>query len=166
MSFCRGSPAPSLQSPQTICSKTNLIPFYPPAYTNFTYSDIDVTSTAKSGPATGAIISGGRADLFETVATVTAKIANSGGVAGAEVAQLYLGLPSSAPASPPQQLRSFAKLKLAAGASGTATFNLRRRDLSYWDTARQEWVVPSGTFAVGVGSSSRDIRLKGEITVA
>src|SRR4051794_7224272 len=60
------------------------------AYTNFTYSDITVTSTAKAGAASGATVPGGRADLFETVATVTATITNSGGVEGAEVAQLYL----------------------------------------------------------------------------
>jgi beta-glucosidase len=100
-----------------------------------------------------------------TVATVTAKITNTGGVAGAEVPQLYLGYPASTPSVPPKQLRGFNKLKLDAGASGTATFNLRRRDLSYWDTARQGWVVPSGEFTVYVGASSRDVRLTGKIVV-
>ncbi|KAK4213427.1 glycoside hydrolase superfamily [Rhypophila decipiens] len=136
------------------------------SYTNFTYSDIAVTSQAKAGPATGATIPGGREDLWETVATVTATITNSGGVDGAEVAQLYITLPSSAPAAPPRQLRGFDKLKLAPGASGTATFNLRRRDLSYWDTRAQNWVVPSGSFGVSVGASSRDIRLTGTISVS
>lgn len=112
------------------------------------------------------MISGGRADLFEIVATVTAQVTNSGGVAGAEVAQLYIGLPSSAPDSPPKQLRGFTKLSLAPGASGTATFNLRRKDLSYWDVGKQNWVVPAGEFAVSVGASSRDIRLTGIITVS
>jgi beta-glucosidase len=137
-----------------------------PAYTNFTYSDITVESSAKSGPASSQKAPGGAADLFDTVATVTAKITNSGGLAGSEVAQLYIGLPSSAPASPPKQLRGFDKLPLSAGASGTATFKLRRRDLSYWDVGRQQWVVPSGDFTVSVGASSRDIRLTGKITVA
>ncbi|KAK4112785.1 glycoside hydrolase family 3 protein [Canariomyces notabilis] len=135
------------------------------SYTNFSYSDLTITSTARAGPATGATVPGGPADLWETVATVTAKITNSGGVAGAEVPQLYITLPSSAPATPPKQLRGFAKLKLNPGASGTATFNLRRRDLSYWDVGRQNWVVPSGQFGVSVGASSRDVRLTGSITV-
>ncbi|CAP61089.1 uncharacterized protein PODANS_3_590 [Podospora anserina S mat+] len=134
------------------------------SYTNFTFSDIKITSNVKPGPATGQTIPGGPADLWEDVATVTATITNSGAVEGAEVAQLYIGLPSSAPASPPKQLRGFSKLKLAPGASGTATFNLRRRDLSYWDTRLQNWVVPSGNFVVSVGASSRDIRLTGTIT--
>jgi beta-glucosidase len=96
------------------------------------------------------------------VSTVTAKITNSGGVAGAEVPQLYLGYPASANA-PPKQLRGFNKINLAVGASSTATFKLRRRDLSVWDGAK--WVVPSGEFSVYVGSSSRDVRLTGKITV-
>lgn len=136
------------------------------AYTNFTYSAITVSSTATSGPATGETVPGGRADLFETVATVSATITNTGGVTGAEVAQLYISLPSSAPASPPQQLRGFDKLALEPGASGTVTFDLRRKDLSYWDVASQNWVVPSGSFGVSVGASSRDFRLTGTIEVS
>jgi beta-glucosidase len=110
-------------------------------------------------------VPGGSADLFDTVATVTATITNSGGVTGAEVAQLYIGMPASAPAAAPKQLRGFTKLKLDAGKSGTATFKLRRRDLSYWDSGRQTWVVPTGDFTVWVGASSRDVRLTGKITV-
>lgn len=125
-----------------------------------------VSSTATSGPATGAVAPGGRSDLFEQVATVTATITNSGSVTAAEVAQLYISLPSGAPAAPPKQLRGFAKLSLEAGASGTATFELRRRDLSYWDVTSQNWVVPSGSFGVSVGASSRDVRLSSSLAVS
>ncbi|KAL2141502.1 hypothetical protein VTI28DRAFT_2320 [Corynascus sepedonium] len=135
------------------------------SYTTFEYADLEATSTATAGPATGETIPGGAADLWEEVVTVTASITNSGEVDGAEVAQLYLTLPSSAPPSPPKQLRGFVKLKLAAGESGTATFNLRRRDISYWDSGVGQWVVPEGEFGVSVGSSSRDIRLTGSFTV-
>ncbi|KAL2132044.1 hypothetical protein VTI74DRAFT_4273 [Chaetomium olivicolor] len=137
------------------------------SYTNFTYSNIAVSpsSTLKSGPAIGTTIPGGAADLWESVATVTATITNSGGVAGAEVAQLYISLPASAPSAPPRQLRGFAKLRLEPGASGTATFKLRRRDLSYWDVGQQQWVVPQGAFTVVIGASSRDPRLTGSIEV-
>ncbi|KAH6857126.1 glycoside hydrolase superfamily [Chaetomium sp. MPI-CAGE-AT-0009] len=134
------------------------------SYTNFTYADLAVTSTVTAGPASGETIPGGAADLWETVATVTASVTNSGKVAGAEVAQLYITLPSAAPSTPPKQLRGFAKLKLEPGASGVATFNLRRRDLSYWDVGRAQWVVPEGEFVVSVGASSRDVRLTGSLT--
>ncbi|KAK5991544.1 Beta-glucosidase cel3A [Cladobotryum mycophilum] len=122
------------------------------SYTNYTYSNIQISSNARSGPANGPIVAGGPSDLFDTVATVTVNVQNSGGVAGAE--------------DTPKQLRGFDKLKLSAGQSATATFNLRKRDLTYWDTKSKKWVVPSGTFKVSVGASSRDIRLTGTINVA
>ncbi|SPO01536.1 probable beta-D-glucoside glucohydrolase [Cephalotrichum gorgonifer] len=135
------------------------------SYTTFEYADITVDSTATAGPATGDLAPGGPKDLYDTVATVTATITNSGSVDGAEVAQLYVTLPASAPEAPPKQLRGFAKLPLTAGESGTATFNLRRKDLSFWDTSAKKWVVPEGEFGISVGASSRDIRLEGTITV-
>jgi beta-glucosidase len=159
------SSSPITPSPFFISSISTLTQHpHHPAYTNFTYADIAVTSTVTAGPATGAIVPGGAADLWETVATVTASITNSGQVAGAEVAQLYITLPSAAPSAPPKQLRGFAKLKLEPGASGVATFDLRRRDLSYWDAGRGQWVVPAGEFTVSVGASSRDVRLTGKLT--
>jgi beta-glucosidase len=136
------------------------------AYTNYTYSNIQITSTAKSGPASGDIAPGGREDLFDNVATVTCTITNSGPVTGSEVAQLYITLPSGSPASPPKQLRGFVKLPLAAGSSGNATFDLRQKDLSYWDAKIQNWIVPSGSFGVSIGASSRDVRLTGTLQVS
>jgi beta-glucosidase len=136
------------------------------AYTTFNYSNIAITGTPTPGPASGTIVPGGSSSLFDTVATVTATIRNSGSVAGAEVAQLYIGLPSTAPSSPVRQLRGFQKVNIKAGANATVTFKLRRKDLSFWDTSAKAWTVPTGSFAVGVGASSRDIRLMGNIVVS
>jgi beta-glucosidase len=135
------------------------------AYTTFNYSNLATTGTPKAGPESGPTIPGGASSLFEVVATVTATITNSGTVAAAEVAQLYLGLPSSAPDSPIRQLRGFDKISIKPGASATVKFELRGRDLSYWDVAAKKWVIPSGKFAVDVGSSSRDLRIMGPISV-
>ncbi|KAM0283986.1 hypothetical protein ACHAQH_002181 [Verticillium albo-atrum] len=135
------------------------------SYTKYEYSNIAINSVAIGGPAIGETGPGGRVDLFDDVAEVTATITNTGEVDGAEVAQLYITLPASAPATPPKQLRGFAKLSLAAGESGTVTFPLRRKDLSYWDVTSQNWIVPQGAIGVKVGASSRDIRLEGEIEV-
>lgn len=133
------------------------------SYTTFSYSALTISTLSSSAGST-ASVPGGQAGLFDIVATVTCKITNSGSVTGAEVPQLYIGLPASAPSSPPRQLRGFTKLSLTPGASGTATFNLRRKDLSYWNQGTQAWVVPSGTFSVWVGASSRDLRLSGSLS--
>ena len=101
------------------------------AYTNFIYSSLSISSSATSDPASSTKALGGASDLHTTAATVTASTTNSGSVTGAEVPQLYIGLPSSAPATAPKQLRGFARLSLTASASGAATFTLRRKDLCY-----------------------------------
>ncbi|RDL40395.1 (Trans)glycosidase [Venustampulla echinocandica] len=133
------------------------------SYSTFNYSSISISGTPTSGPESGPTVPGGAASLFEVVATVTATITNSGSVTAAEVAQLYLGLPSSAPATPVRQLRGFDKVSIKAGESATVKFELRRRDLSYWDSSAKKWVLPKGTFTIDVGASSRDLRLSGKL---
>jgi beta-glucosidase len=135
------------------------------SYTTFKYSGLWVNVYTSAGAANGKVVPGGPADLFEVVGQVSVFVRNNGRVAGAEVAQLYIGLPDSAPATPPKQLRGFQKMMLQPGQMGRATFELTRRDLSYWDVQQQKWVVPSGTFKVYVGSSSRDIREEGSFRV-
>ncbi|KFY35353.1 hypothetical protein V494_05986 [Pseudogymnoascus sp. VKM F-4513 (FW-928)] len=132
------------------------------SYTTFKYSDLTATYTDKTEGST-TTAPGGAEGLYDVVATVTAKITNTGTVEGAEVAQLYIGLPSTAPSTPVRQLRGFSKINLAPGESGTVTFSVRRRDLSYWDTDAQKWVTPTGEFTVSVGASSRNLALKGTI---
>jgi beta-glucosidase len=133
------------------------------SYTKFKYSDLKVSGIRRPYGGSKREYSYSHDGLFETVATVSATIRNTGRREGAEIAQLYIGLPESAPDSPPKQLRGFQKLNLKQGAAGTVTFKLRRRDLSYWDVKAQKWVMPKGTFKVWVGASSRDIRLTGKL---
>ncbi|CAG8029095.1 unnamed protein product [Penicillium salamii] len=135
------------------------------SYTSFEYSRLSINIAATAGPSNGPIVPGGAEELFETVGTISAIVQNTGKVPGAEVAQLYIGLPDSAPDTPPKQLRGFEKLLLQPEQSGMATFELTRRDLSYWDVQEQKWIIPSGTFTVYVGSSSRDIRQNGEFSI-
>lgn len=137
----------------------------PSAFTTYEYSNLQIDSVASAGPAMGETVPGGRDDLFDEVMEVTATITNTGDVEGAEVAQLYITLPESAPETPPRQLRGFEKVWLAPGESQTVSFYLRQKDLSYWDVGLQNWVVPMGTFGISVGASSRDIRLVGEVDV-
>ncbi|KAJ5780789.1 CAZyme family GH3 [Penicillium paradoxum] len=135
------------------------------SYTSFQYNRLSVDVVATAGPSKGRIVPGGAEDLFESVGTISVIVRNVGRVAGAEVAQLYIGLPKSAPSTPPKQLRGFQKLNLRPGQPGMATFELTRRDISYWDVQTQKWVVPRGRFTVYVGSSSREIRQHGRFTV-
>lgn len=104
-------------------------------------------------PAGGA--PGGNPGLYDTIATVTASITNTGSVSGDEVAQLYVGLGDG---EPPKVLRGFERYTIAPGASVTFTSALTRRDLSTWDTASQNWVLVCNPI-IYVGNSSRKLPL-------
>ncbi|KAH9895343.1 putative beta-glucosidase G [Xylariomycetidae sp. FL2044] len=122
----------------------------------------DITSEPEDLP----IQPGGNPALWEVLYNVTVSVTNDGEVDGANVAQLYLGFPANTtPAgTPPKQLRGFEKVFLEAGETQTASFELMRRDLSYWDVVSQQWLIPAGEFTLNVGFSSRDIRTVGTIT--
>ena len=112
------------------------------SYTTFAYSDLAATSKA-----------------------VTVKITNTGALAGAEVAQLYLNFPATA-GEPPLQLKGFEKVMLKAGEDQTITFPLNARSISIWDVSKHAWGAVPGQFGVSVGSSSEDIRSTGSFTVS
>ncbi|GKT62863.1 glycoside hydrolase family 3 protein [Colletotrichum tofieldiae] len=103
---------------------------------------------------------GGNPDLWETYVTVKADVTNTGAVAGKVVPQLYLTYPKNVQGVdfPVKVLRGFDKFNLEKGEKKTVTFNLTRRDLSYWDVHHQNWVmVTSGEYSFLVGESSRQL---------
>ena len=81
---------------------------------------------------------------------------NSGHRDGAEVVQLYLGYPKDAE-EPPWQLKGFQRVVLAPGEQQSFRFNVSRSDLAVWDERQHKWLIPSGKFQIGVGSSSRNL---------
>src|SRR4051794_5879622 len=99
-----------------------------------------------------------------TSATVTATVKNTGDRAGAEVPQLYVGMPAST-GEPPKQLKGYEKLQIAPGESKTATFKLDRRSFSNFDANTNAWQVTPGCYKLMVGSSSRDIAQQQTVTV-
>lgn len=113
------------------------------------------------------IAPGGLVDLWTHVALVKVNITNSGHRAGSTVLQLYVSLPQDTTpiGTPLKVLRGFDKLFLQPGETKQATFDLMRRDLSYWDTRRREWVIPKGSIRLTAGFSSRDLRAGTEIKV-
>lgn len=138
------------------------------SYTTFKLADITAEalgSNVTAAPAAQDILPGGNPALWETLYNVTVSLSNTGAVDGAAVAQLYVTFPSSAPAgTPPYQLRGFDKIMLAVGETQTASFELMRRDISYWDVAAQDWLIPSGDFTISVGFSSRDLKVAATIS--
>jgi beta-glucosidase len=92
-------------------------------------------------------------------------VTNTGSRTGTEVAQVYVGrLPTSLP-TPVKQLAGVARVTLQPGERRTVTMSLDRLSLSYWDSQADRWVTPAGRVAVLVGSSSRNIQLRGTLTI-
>jgi beta-glucosidase len=97
--------------------------------------------------------------------TVSFSITNTGSVAGAEVAQLYLGIPSTAVAEPPKSLQAFQKIMLQPGQTVPVQLTLNQRSFSYWDVVSETWKVVPGAYQIMVGDSSRNILLQTQITI-
>ena len=101
-----------------------------------------------------------RLRVDEATRTVAFDLTNAGGVAGAEVPQLYITFPDAA-GEPPLNLKGFRKVTLDPSETVTVTFSLSGLDLSVWDATTHKWSEIKGTFKVAVGASSRDLKLKG-----
>ena len=74
-----------------------------------------------------------------------------------------------APPLPPsplsRSLKGFQKVGISPGACEGVAFPLSAQDLSIWNVQAQAWNLVPGAYTVYVGSSSRDIRLTGSLTV-
>lgn len=137
------------------------------SYTTFEYGNLTVqkeTDEQKFAEyPVGEVRMGGQTDLWDVLATVSAQVRNTGRRDGAEVAQLYLGIP--VPGQPVRQLRGFEKVFLNATVTQTVSFELTRRDLSVWDVVAQKWRLARGEYKIEVGGSSRDLPLTGKVTI-
>lgn len=89
-------------------------------------------------------------------AKLSAEVTNTGERAGAEVVQLYVGMPAST-GEPPEQLKGYAKVSLLPGQTRRVEFTLTPQDLAYWNDTAGGWVTASGEYQIMVGTSSRDI---------
>ena len=113
------------------------------SYTEFEYSDINVTPTGDG-------------------AKVSCKVKNIGEVAGKEVVELYVSDRISTVSKPEKELKDFAKIHLEAGEEKEVIFNISDRKLAYYNLSMRKWTTEPGTYDILVGASSRDIRLKAE----
>jgi beta-glucosidase len=116
------------------------------SYTSFEYSNLKIQAGKNS-------------------ATVSFTIKNTGKIAGAEVAQLYVHQRESELPRPEKELKGFQKLMLQPGQQKTVTITLDREAFQYYNDAKNEWVLEPGKFDILVGGSSRAIKLTGTVTL-
>ena len=112
------------------------------SYTTFEYSDLKCS---------------------QNEASFTVK--NTGKFDGAEVCQLYISDKEPVVFKAPKELKGFKKVFLKAGESAKVTIPLDMRSFAFFNTTTEKWYAPKGEYEVLIGSSSRDIRLKGTVSV-
>jgi len=122
------------------------------SYTTFAITNAQVTAdTAASNPS------------FQ----VSFNLQNTGTRSGAEVAQVYLGLPSNT--NEARRLVGWQKVLLTPSQQQSVTINVNAGDsshpLSYWDDNTHAWVVAPGTYTIYLGNSSRNLSVAGTLQI-
>jgi beta-glucosidase len=129
-----------------------LYPFgYGLSYTTFEYSNL-ARSSVSLGP--------------EDSVMVTVSVKNTGSRPGDEVAQFYIHHVSPAFQRPFKELKDFQRIHLEPGETQQVAFKLKHADLAYYDELSRSFVVADGTVDLYIGSSSADIRLSDQVSVA
>jgi beta-glucosidase len=125
--------------------KEPLFPFgFGLSYTTFSYAQLKVTPGKP--------------------AQVSFSVTNTGSRAGAEVAQIYLGLPANS-GEPPKRLVAWQKVQLEPGKSRTITLSLEQQSLSIFNVEKDSWEVLPGEYLVSVGGSSRSTPLTATLPI-
>ena len=123
------------------------------SYTSFGLSEFSVSPAQTDG----------KAPIMVKV-TVT----NTGKVAGAEVVQVYLGIPVTG--QPPKRLVGFQKVFLNPGQSREVSITIdpaaTNHPMSVWDYCVQDFVVKPGEYTVYLGTSSEDTPFQGTVVVS
>ena len=119
------------------------------SYTKFEYSDLRLSQN--------------RVDSRGTV-EISCNVQNVGAVAGDEVVQLYVHDREATITRPVQELAGFCRVHLNPGEAQTVSFSLKISQLAFYNV-NMEFVVEPGNIDVMVGSSSEDIRLRGEFEI-
>ncbi len=101
--------------------------------------------------------------LKASMDSVTFTVRNTGKRAGAEIAQVYAGLPPAAQ-EPPKRLVAWQKVELAPGEAKSVTLNLEPKLLSIFNEEKDDWELLSGQYQFFVGGSSRSTPLRATAT--
>lgn len=98
-------------------------------------------------------------DLKADGRTVSVTVTNTGGLAGAEVVQLYVCPPTNGIHRPARELKGFQKVFLQPGEAKAVSFVLDDRAFAIWQDG---WKIPAGTYEVEVGGSTAKFSVDGE----
>lgn len=96
---------------------------------------------------------------------VTFGIANTGDVAGAEVAQLYIGKKSDTVFRPVRELKGFKRVVLAPGEQTEVTIPFDDKTFRFFDTRTNTWEIESGEYQIMIGTDAETMQLQAPMQV-
>ena len=96
---------------------------------------------------------------------VTFGIANTGDVAGAEVAQLYIGKKSDTVFRPVRELKGFKRVVLAPGEETEVTIPFDDKTFRFYDTRTNTWEIESGEYQIMIGTDAETMQLQAPMQV-
>jgi len=112
------------------------------SYTNFSYSDIALSSKLLKGNQT---------------LTATVTVTNTGTTDGTEVIQLYIRDLVGSVTRPVKELKGFQKIAIKAGESKKISFPIKTEDLKFYNyDLKYDW--EPGEFEIMIGGNSRDVK--------
>jgi beta-glucosidase len=120
------------------------------SYTSFTYDAMHLS--APKVTADGSV-------------QVKVQVSNTGKRASDEVAQLYVQHLGSGVERPRLELKGFERVRIEPGAERDVTFDLKPRDLAYWDTAAHLWRVEKEQIKLLAGGSSDKLPVQAVVEV-
>jgi beta-glucosidase len=110
------------------------------SYTTFKYSDLKINGN-----------------------TIALNLKNTGKVAGGEVVQLYVSKQYAAVKRPVKELKAFDKVFLKPGETKAVTLKINDEAFKYYNEDKKQWFLEPGKYDILVGSSSKELKLKGTV---
>jgi beta-glucosidase len=92
-------------------------------------------------------------------------VRNDGDRAGVEVVQAYVSAPRSRIPRAPRNLRAFARVELAPGATQRVSLEIDPDDLAYYDTDARAWTLEPLEYVIEIARSSEDILLSTTVEI-
>ena len=96
---------------------------------------------------------------------VSCEVKNTGGVAGKEVVQVYIGKKNSKVKRAKKELKGFKKVSVSNNQSIEVNINISIKELFYYDEKSASWEIEKGNYIIYVGNGSRNISKEIEITI-
>lgn len=105
-------------------------------------------------------ISAPKAEVFDHTAKITVTVKNTGTLKGAEIVQLYVGCEGSKVDRPVKLLKGFERVTLEPGEEKEIALSVARKDMAYFDEAKDDFVEEDINYIAYVGDSSAAKDLK------